>query len=76
MFAFVLLTFKPNSGELIMNTPLTAAGHLAVAASLITLTTVVLPRFLGALMPSALGPMLASKQIQIEWLNNLLQAMY
>ncbi|MCP4453154.1 MAG: hypothetical protein GY809_16965 [Planctomycetes bacterium] len=59
-----------------MNTKLTITGHLAIAVSIITLVTVVLPTFLTALMPSALGSLLVSKQMQIEWLNSMLQAMH
>ena len=58
-----------------MNTPFTTTGHLAVTGSIITLVTVVLPRFLQALMPAALGALLASKQIQVEWLSSVLQAL-
>lgn len=59
-----------------MNTKLTTTGHLAITGSIIALATVVLPRCLETMMPSALGAMLASKQIQIEWLNGLIQAMH
>lgn len=58
-----------------MNTPFTTTGHLAVAGSIITLVTVVLPRFLQALVPGALGALFASKQLQVEWLSSVLQAM-
>ena len=58
-----------------MNTPFTTAGHLAMTGTLITLITVALPRFIETMVPSALASLLVSKQIQIEWLNSLLQAM-
>jgi hypothetical protein len=59
-----------------MNTSLTTIGHLAITASIMTLVTVVLPRFFGAMIPSTLGSLLVSKQVQIEWLNSVLQAMH
>ena len=58
-----------------MNTPFTTTGHLAITGTIITLITVALPRLLETMMPSTLGSLLVSKQIQIEWLNGLLQAM-
>jgi hypothetical protein len=58
-----------------MNTPFTTIGHLAMTGTIITLITAALPRFLETIMPIALGSLLTSKQIQIEWLNSLLQAM-
>ena len=58
-----------------MNTKLTTTGHLAIAGSIMTLVTVVLPRFLEALMPSSLGSLLVSKQVQVQWLHSVLEAM-
>lgn len=58
-----------------MNKPYTTTGHLAITSTIIGLITLALPRFLEAMMPSTLGSLLVCKQVQIEWLNSVLQAM-
>jgi len=58
-----------------MKTTLATSGHLAMTSSLLILITVALPKFTQTLMPDMLSTLLASKHIQIEWLNSLLQAM-
>ena len=58
-----------------MNTKITLAGHLAITGTFIAMITVVIPTIVATLMPNALWALLASRQIQIEWLNSLLQVM-
>ena len=58
-----------------MKAQFTTSGHVAITSAFIILVTVALPKFVHTLMPDTLGALLASKHIQIEWLNSLLQAM-
>ena len=72
--AYVLLTIT-RLGEQIMKTSLTTTGHLAVTSVIIGLMTVALPGFLKAMTPGTVVSLLASKQVQIQWLQSMLEAM-